>query len=89
MSLDAVGNLVISAGITAPNRVHLGSDATIDTGNVTLNLSTQQEIAIESNNSLKITGTLASATGVRLVSNGGDVNVAGTISGLNGGSLAS
>jgi hypothetical protein len=89
LALDAVGNLVITAGITAPNRVHLGSEATIDTSNVTLNLSTQQEIAIESSNSLKITGTLASATGVRLVSNGGDVNVAGTISGLNGGSLAS
>ncbi len=89
LTLYSVGNLFISGGISAPNGVSIGSGADVKLSGTTLNLSTVEAIAIESDSSLSINGILESAKGISLISNHGDVEVIGTIRGRNGNPLES
>jgi len=89
LTLYSVGNLYISGGISAPNGVSVGSAADVKLSGTTLNLSTVEAIAIESDSSLSINGILESAKGISLISNHGDVEVIGAIRGRNGAPLES
>ncbi|MCX7423797.1 MAG: hypothetical protein NT013_30255 [Planctomycetia bacterium] len=82
--MSADGVLFLSSGFTAPNSVSFSSLADVKLSSTTLNLSTNEAITLQSNNSLIINGLLESAKGITLISNHGNVVMNGIIRGRNG-----